>query len=287
MSSDADCILVVKAAEVTANLASALYAAQKHKSALDEATAAQKEIAQQIQDRANALHDVWANHYLPCELATLKEVCNEPVKTTNHASIYADETAAVLRRFSLAAATELAARPNCVRLPCETSTAFALDIQRSQVWQANGAMRASEAKVVVQNAQRIANKINMVNVGRHGAATASGALEAAAKIYKNIADQATGAFNSALATAGRTLQDVPKLFDDFLNRPSVGEGIGTTENRDMMRRAEYEMDPEYYGRPASNPEMNNQQDITTVPTAQEAERIYGGGSNLYNTPEGY
>jgi len=177
------------------------------KNAMDAATNAQSAIAQQIQDRANQLHAVWAEQYLPCELATLAEVCAEPKQTADLFVTAQRAAVEVTKRFGMARQKALyCISASCVGARCELEYMLARDQARAEAWQANAAMRAEEARVELSNAQRLNNRMAMINPGRGGTAVAANALASAAKIYDGLAQQAAGAFNGALATAGRFIQ---------------------------------------------------------------------------------
>jgi len=244
------------AGQITA-AAGAAVVAKIQADAMDHATDAQFAIAQQIQDRANQLHAVWAEQYLPCELATLAEVCAEPKQVADLFVTAQRAAVEVTKRFGMARQKALyCMSASCVGARCELEYMLARDQARAEAWQANAAMRAEEARVELANAQRLNNRIAMINPGRGGTAVAANALASAAKIYDGLAQQAAGAFSGALATAGRFLQgafsgisqpapqQVPGYTVDY-----AGQGISPTETqvqaRDDLRQFDKVTDPYY------------------------------------------
>lgn len=200
--------------------------------AMDKATDAQSAIAQQIQDRANQLHAVWAEQYLPCELATLAEVCAEPKQVADLFVTAQRAAVEVTKRFGVARQRALYCLPaSCLGQRCETEYMLARDQARAEAWQANAAMRAEEARVELANAQRLNNRMAMINPGRGGTAVAANALGSAAQIYDGLAKQAAGAFNGALATAGRFIQGAASGIGniDWTQQPAKVDDMGALD----------------------------------------------------------
>jgi hypothetical protein len=229
-----------------ATAASLIMAALQYKTWQDQIDK-QDKIAQRIQDRADELHGVWSGSYLPCELATLSEICSEPKRVADLNLVAQRAIAEVSKRFSVARKKALYCMPaNCVGASCEIETRMAVDQARSEAWQAQASMRAEEARIDVINAQRLNNRINIIATGRNGTSQASSALSAAAGIYGKLAEQAAGAFNGAIATAGRfaamSANGAPGGMNiGVMNTSTMGnfDGVNTSV-RDTFRRGEYD-----------------------------------------------
>lgn len=192
--------------------------------AAKEATAAQKEIADQIQGRANALHGVWQNSYLPCELAVLAEICGEPEQVANTFVHEQRAVASVTKKFSVARQQMEYCMPSaCVGAKYEGNYLLAREQARAESWQAQIAKRTEIARVDMANAQRLENRINITTIGRNGAAKTAGAGAGAGEIYRNLAEQSASAFNSAAKVAGRVVQMIS-------SKLTSGSGDKTLEN---------------------------------------------------------
>jgi len=210
--------------------------------AAEFSTAAQKSIADQIQARANDLHNIWQGSYLPCEIALLDEICSEPIRTAN---TFAHERRAVVgstAKFSLAKQQlDYCISPACVGARYEGLYQLSVEQARSEGWVAQIAKRTEVARIDVINGQRLNNRMNISVLGRNGVPNTVAAGAGAAALYQNLADQAAAAFNSASKVAGRVLQMAQSAFlsdsgDKKLGGQVARSGVG--ESQSMQSRTQ-------------------------------------------------
>lgn len=186
----------------------ALALAVKQYASYDKAIDKQDKIAQRIQDRADELHSIWKNSYLECELKTAAEICAEPKVEPQSILASIKANAEISKQFSIAKQNALyCIDSQCHGSRCDTERKFAIAQSRSSAWQVNASINQEIARADLKNAQRLNNRILMLNAGRNGVANASSALAQASQIYQQQSQAAAAGFNGAMATLGRLTQD--------------------------------------------------------------------------------
>lgn len=174
---------------------------------LDEASNIELEILQEIQSRENEIHNAWVSNYLPCELATLDEVSAAPKQVVDIRTTASLAINSISQQYAKATADTLAFQAeNCINDVCGPYNRLLTAKVRSQSWQTQGELRYEEARVELQNADRLNNRIVMIAPGRNGLAQANSSLAAAAKMYGEIARQADAAKGGDKYALGRVLE---------------------------------------------------------------------------------
>jgi hypothetical protein len=161
---------------------------------------------QRVQDRANQIHNVWTGNYLPCELQTLAEIDAVPKLIVAVGTISASGLNTTTQAYAQAthdiaeAGTEM-----CYSDACGTTNRMSVARAKSQSWRIQGDLRYEETRVDSQNAQRLNDRITMINPGRNGLANALNAMGAASAIYASVAEQAEAAKGSDAYAKGRMI----------------------------------------------------------------------------------
>lgn len=164
----------------------------------------QLDLAEKIDARADDLHNIWKDIYLPCELSTLQELCSTPIEVANlelvESRVYAD----VGRQFAANRTKALYCLPyTAAGARCETNTRFAIEQAKAEAGMSQIARNQEIARVELKNAQRQVNIVTMLNLGRGGTAVAANLAATAGQQYQQVASQAASAFNGALKSLGR------------------------------------------------------------------------------------
>lgn len=182
------------------------------------------EIAAQIQDRADLLHEIWATYYLPCELATLNEICNEPIAVANIGVVAQRAVAEMIKIFT----TTKKAQSYCIS-PQQVGTRLEMAVTTSvrQADMTSGlvriAVQTEEARVNLLNAQRMADRINIINPGRGYDADTISALEAANTLYTGLAKEEAKTIEDSYKAMGRGIaMAVSSASDIYSSMPSGG-----------------------------------------------------------------
>jgi hypothetical protein len=165
------------------------------------------EIADQIQARADAIIGVWTGSYLPVELATLAEVCSEPVEVARIALVSQRARGEIAKIYEIARRKELyCLTPQQVGLRLESEIMIATKQADTTAGLIRTVIKQEEARVVLVNAQRMSNKINMINPGRSQIAASTSALMAAASQYDKLSKEAAKNVEDAAYSIGRSVQ---------------------------------------------------------------------------------
>jgi hypothetical protein len=165
------------------------------------------QIAAQIQDRADAVFNVWTSYYLPVELATLGEVCSEPEEVARTALVSQRARGEMAKIYAVARRRELyCLNPQQVGLRLESEILIATKQADTTSGLVRTAVKREEARAALVNAQNKSNKINMINPGRAQVAASTSALVAAARNYEKLSKEAALNVQDAAHGVGRGVQ---------------------------------------------------------------------------------
>jgi hypothetical protein len=169
-------------------------------------TKAKLEISQSVQDRANAIHSVWQSNYLPCELATLNEICAEPDVVANEAIVAQRAIAEAAKIF----ATKKRKAVYCLapqQVGQRAEAEFVLSTEQADL--ASGLVRAQieaeRGRVRLLNAQNLQNRMNIINPGRGHSAGVTNGLAALSDLYSGLIKDSQSAIDGAARTQGRAI----------------------------------------------------------------------------------
>jgi hypothetical protein len=164
----------------------------------------QLDLAEKIDARADDLHNIWKEQYLPCELSLLAELCSAPIEVANLELVESRAYADVGRRFAANRTKALYCLPyTAAGARCETNTRFAIEQSKAEAGISQIARNQEIARVELKNTQRQVNIATMLNMGRGGVAVAANMSNSAAAQYQQVASQAASAFNGAMKSIGR------------------------------------------------------------------------------------
>jgi hypothetical protein len=174
---------------------------------LDDYLNLELEILAKIQQRANQIHNVWINDYLPCELDTLNRVSSRPKLTVDIDTTAATAMNGVSQSFAVAIQNSINfSQKNCIYDGCGPWVRLHAANIRAQSWQVQGDLRYEEGRTSLENAQRLNDRIAMISPGRNGVVQANNSLLAASRILGDLARQGEAAKGGSSYAAGRVLE---------------------------------------------------------------------------------
>lgn len=201
--------------------AAAASAAERKKIAEKQAqyNLAKTTIAKAVQDRSNEIIGVWSGYYLPREVATVNEVCSEPVENANLDMAKYVALGEVIKVYANAKkAKTLCVAPQQIGIRQEVEVL--MSIKQAQHISATQrlAVKTENARVRMKNQQRLNNKINMINAGRGHGAHSTGVLEAAAREYSDLSKQLDKDLSTAAYVMGRSLNGLVTAGQEVLKQ---------------------------------------------------------------------
>jgi hypothetical protein len=192
-------------------------------------------LQQRVQDRANLLHSVWTNNYLNCELQTLAEVAAVPHQAVNIGVITTQGFNATAQAYAQARSDIAEAQTEmCYSDACGTTNRLSVAEAKAKSWRVQGDLRYDELRVDDANAQRLNDRITMINPGRGGLAAAMSAMQASQAIFASVAAQAEASKGSDDYAKGRILEfaksnlgTIAKLFASPATPQNASTGMGS------------------------------------------------------------
>lgn len=170
---------------------------------------AKQQIAAQIQDRANAIHGVWTQYYLPCEIATVEEICSEPLVVANRGVVAQRAVGEMAKVFAVAKkAQQYCLPPQAVGLRMESDISLSIRQADMTAGLVRVAVQTEDARVALLNAQRMNDRMNIINPGRGHNASVTSALTAASSVYDGLAKETAKTIEDASYSVGRGVYGV-------------------------------------------------------------------------------
>jgi hypothetical protein len=189
----------------------------------------QDAIARRIQNRADGIYNIWQTNYLPCELATLAEICNQPLYVPQYEAVKQRAIAAVKSQFAaVRKQATYCLDAQCVGQKCEIDRTIDLEEARSVGFAIQAAYRAEESRKDLKDAQRLNDRLNVSNVGRGYVANSNSALNSAAQLFQQSAQQAQNQFNGLAQDLGNVFRTVTQPRDQ--QRPEIYSPTNTNNN---------------------------------------------------------
>lgn len=237
---------------------------------------AKNKIAQQIQGRANEIHNIWTSYYLPQELVTLAEVCSEPEVQPNLALVSQRAIAEASKKFSLARrSATYGLNPQHVGVRAEVE----FDIATQQADTISGlvlkVVKAERERVNVVNKQNLDNRMAMINAGRGHTVNVSSGLNEAAKMYSDLSKDAQQAIANAGYVQGRALHTLVEQGKEVVK--GKNPLINLLRGQDSITPAE----APYVSGSREAPTINIQTDA--IRERQTQNNTYGGADQYNET----
>jgi hypothetical protein len=195
-------------------------------------------IAQNVQSRADQIHSVWRDHYLPCEIATVNEICSVPDAVANEAVVAQRAVAEVAKVF----ATKKRSAIYCLspqHTGARAEVEFKISTEKADL--AAGLVQqqvaAERARVTLLNNQNMQNRMNVINPGRGHAANVGDSLLKLSDIYSGLIRDSDEALANAARTQGRALASLVSTGEDLIKggRKLLGEAEAPISYRRATR----------------------------------------------------
>jgi hypothetical protein len=201
-------------------------------------------IAENIQFRADQIHNVWLSYYLPIELATVNEICSEPLVIANKEVAAQRARAEIAKIFAVAKRSQVyCLTPQQVGLRFESEVALNIRQAETTAGTIRVAVRTEEARVRLVNAQNLANRMNIINSGRGHDASSVAAVAAAAAEFEQLSKQQAKNIEDASRAVGRGLagaftsgQEIVKAAKNIGSTIQYQEPIQVEPYRDAFER---------------------------------------------------
>lgn len=165
-----------------------------------------QKLAAQIQARADAIFSVWANNYLPVELATLNEIASATIDTARVALVSQRARGEIAKIYAVAKKHKVyALAPQQIGQRLESEIVIATKQADTTAGLVRTMVKQEQARAKLVNAQQLANQMNIINAGRGNTVATTSTLISLAKEYGRLSDEAGKNIDEASRVVGRGL----------------------------------------------------------------------------------
>lgn len=165
-----------------------------------------QKLAGMIQERADEIFNVWTGNYLPVEQATLNEICNETIEVARVALVSQRARGEIAKIYAVAKKHRVySLAPQQVGQRLEADIMISTKQADTTAGLVRTMVKQEQARAKLVNAQRLANRMNIINAGRGNTVAVTNALAAVAKEYGRLSEEAAKNVNDASYVVGRGL----------------------------------------------------------------------------------